>query len=208
LINGVFVSYKNQLRPFPPKKEISQLYKSYIKHIPGHFSNKEDFYYFYNSANNEEKSVIDRIYDKDGIKLNQAISTEDNLNCYNYMVKYNLINTNYIAFRKSHLSCNIKDIEFNRIVDYIKKHKISKIGLFVNKDFQEYSLWSALNANEEGITIEAVYADNKYRYKDYLSFRPQIVIVFERPDYNKYFSEYIESMRFGNLIILTNKYLK
>jgi len=205
LMNGVFVSYKNLLRPFPPIKELTRLYASYIKHIPGHFSNKDDFYDFYKNANNEEKKVIDRIYDSDGTLLNQKITSEDNLSCYNYLVKYKVIYSDYKTSRISHLSFNIGDNQFIKMVDYIKRNRFTEIGLYVSKDFQEYSLWCVLDANEKGIKIEAVKAENFYNKLKPFSFSPAYILVFDRPDFNTCFNEYIELKKFGSIILLKRK---
>ena len=81
------------------------------------------------------------------------------MSCFNYFVKYKvIIKPNYDSFRKSQLSIN------NEMVEALQKLKVKKIGLYTRKDFQEYPLWCALNANETGIKIEAVKVDNHYKY--------------------------------------------
>ena len=74
----------------------------------------------------------------------------------------------------------------------------------MSKDFQEYSLWYALDANEKGIKIQAVKV-NDYYFTKGMDFNPQFILVFERPEYENTFSNYFVDKKFDNIILLKAK---
>jgi hypothetical protein len=71
--------------------------------------------------------------------------------------------------------------------------------------FLEYSLWSALNANENKIKIQAVSVGNNYYNKKFSEFKPQAILVFDRSDYNTFLPDYFECEKFGDIILLRLK---
>lgn len=204
ILNSILVSYRSELRPFPPIMEIRQTIKSIFKQIPNKFSNQKDYVEMYSKCDTYEKLLLDKIYDENGINRGMGLNENEKNRCFNIMLKYHVINSGINYDRNLHLPLNISRIQFKEMTDYINQNKIKDIGLYVSKNFQEFSLWYALNANKEGIKIQAVKV-NDYYFTKVKDFNPQYILVFERPDYCNILSNYIVDKKFDDIFLLKAK---